>query len=596
MTSHFIDGQTNRRSPNEQEGFARAIGVRDDEIPCCGSDYGTFPMQLTDARGPLPDAGGAVTGVTPAYLHRRAVEWETSSAESTRTTIFTWVGGSQVRPAMRPAFPYVTARLFVNDEPRITFPLGRPNGFISTVDGFTLAYEPRRFQSLVEAPHRTWSPHGVSGFYRLEVPGTELTPGQPVRLRVELDEPPAGVVSFFYVSPRSDALRLDLGILREELAQVQLDLVQLRQSHEMLYAQVYPHLTNRVRGERGVALQHSERHYHPPNLTVLGSGEVVIVFREAADHLAIDGRIVIVRSSDGGRTWGPKEVLFDLGNADHRSAAITELPNGEWVTYDYRAGAEYNERGEYDVNRMTGPTLWGAWSGDRGRTWSFTEEPISVPGEHPYAEAERHILRLPGGRLLLAANYFHFAPGGVRPIADVTQVAVFSSDDDGRHWSLLAKLPEHPFVIGECTMLRTVSGRLLLLGRSQPKDGTNYVERGGLLQSVSLDEGKTWSPLASTSMSSMNSPGHLLQLQDGRILCTHASRAYPGSVYATTSGDEGRTWDTGTTRLLTNDIQNVDACYPTSGQLADGTILTTWYANLFGKFYVATLRFSPTEL
>ena len=42
--------------------------------------------------------------------------------------------------------------------------------------------------------------------------------------------------------------------------------------------------------------------------------------------------------------------------------------------------------------------------------------------------------------------------------------------------------------------------------------------------------------------------------------------------------------------------ERVDACYPNSGQLADGTVLTTWYSNLFGKFYLALLRYRPEDL
>jgi len=88
----------------------------------------------------------------------------------------------------------------------------------------------------------------------------------------------------------------------------------------------------------------------------------------------------------------------------------------------------------------------------------------------------------------------------------------------------------------------------------------------------------------------------LLQLRDGRILVSHAARAYPGSIYVTISHDEGRTWDTAHTHVLTHDLANYDSTYPTSGQLPDDTILTTWYGNLFGKFYVAVLRYRPEDL
>src|SRR5690606_24995057 len=197
---------------------------------------------------------------------------------------------------------------------------------------------------------------------------------------------------------------------------------------------------------------------------------------------------------------------------------------------------------------------------------------------------------------LLAANYAANRPDGSGAEWNWFGVAVHASDDRGRSWRCLAKLSEDDRVTGEPTLLRTRSGRVILLARTEILQGRDFTRRGMLMQSVSLDEGQTWSPLEETKMSSMSSPGHLLQLQDGRILASHASRFYPGSIYVTTSDDEGRTWNTDRTRIVACDLPNDDSCYPTSGQLADGTILTTWYGNLFGKFYIAVMRYRPEDL
>jgi hypothetical protein len=596
----FIDGNTNRRCECEQEGFDRAPGLAEGEELICGTVFGASGVRPADFRGPTPSVADARRISDSAYCGRRAVEWETTPAESAGDTVFTWIGGSQVRP-VRPAFPYVTATLSVNGVARLRFPLGwvgtSGGAYTTGVNGFALGFESRRLVPLVESAHRFWESHDVSGFYRLLVPAAHVRAGERLCLRVELDDPPTDTASFFYVSARRDALRVELATLRDEVAQLQSDLIQVRLSHQMLYAHVYPELfPKRVRGERVIVHQDELRHYHPAALTVLRSGEVIVTAREATDHLAIDGRIVAFRSKDGGRSWGLKELLFDLGRSDHRGSPVFELPDGEWLTTDYRCAGEYNASDVWDIPAMTEPTLWGAWSRDQGKTWQFTEEPLTVPGMHPYAEVERHMIRLPSGRLLVAANYMPLAEDGLHPQPHAYQIAVFCSDDNGRHWHVLAKAPDHPFIVGECTLLLTRGGRLLMLGRSQPVSGTDYVERGAVLQAVSLDEGRTWSQFEPTAMSSMASPAHLLQLADGRILCTHASRSYPGSIYATVSRDEGRTWDTDNTRILTMDLQNVDSCYPNSGQLADGTILTTWYSNLFAKFYITVLRFRPEEL
>ena len=583
---------SNKSFPGEQEGFARTL-VPSSGIPACGSAFNAHSYGLHDFRGPVPDSEGKVRNVE-AHGDRTAVEWETTPAESAETTVFTWIGGAQVRP-VRPAFPMPMATLSVDGTPRLRFPLGQTaRSYVTNDEGFSLTIEPKRFQSLVEPPHRSWSPDGVSGFYRLRVPGEFLTAGKPVQVRVELNRDLPEIEQLFFVSPRSDALRVDLRVLRDEVAQLEADMVQIRQSHEMLYAQLYPQLFPKViAGEVVIAFQDETRHFHPPSLTVMRDGEIVITCREATDHLARNGQMILVRSTDGGRTWSPREVMFPDTGVDHRAAPIVELPNGDWVTLDYRSGGIYDDAGIYRGGRTRQPTLWGAWSTDRGRTWSFSEEPLTVPGSaHPYAEAERHAVILPSGRLLAGANYQLERQLGT----PTYNMAVFCSDDNGRSWQVLAKVPERDFVVGEPTLLRTQSGKILLVSRTAALTRGRAEATGSLLQSVSLDDGKTWSELREVGMSSMNTPAHLLQLQDGRILCTHASRTYPGSVYVTLSRDEGETWDTENTRIITNDLANFDSTYPTSGQLADGTLLTTWYANLFGKFYVAVKRYRPENL
>ena len=276
---------SNKSFPGEQEGFARTL-VPSSGIPACGSAFNAHSYGLHDFRGPVPDSEGKVRNVE-AYGDRTAVEWETTPAESAETTVFTWIGGAQVRP-VRPAFPMPMATLSVDGTPRLRFPLGQTaRSYVTNDEGFSLTIEPKRFQSLVEPPHRSWSPDGVSGFYRLRVPGEFLTAGKPVQVRVELNRDLPEIEQLFFVSPRSDALRVDLRVLRDEVAQLEADMVQIRQSHEMLYAQLYPQLFPKViSGEVVIAFQDETRHFHPPSLTVMRDGEIVITCREATDHLA----------------------------------------------------------------------------------------------------------------------------------------------------------------------------------------------------------------------------------------------------------------------------------------------------------------------
>ena len=156
---HFIDGSTNRRCEHEQEGFDQAPDLSEGEDLICGTVFGASGVRPADFRGPTPSVTDPWRNSDSAYCARRAVEWETSRAESATDTVFTWIGGSQVRP-MRPAFPYVTATLSVNGAPRLRFPLGWVStyggSYTTEAGGVALSFEPRRFVPLVESPHRFW--------------------------------------------------------------------------------------------------------------------------------------------------------------------------------------------------------------------------------------------------------------------------------------------------------------------------------------------------------------------------------------------------------------------------------------------------------
>ena len=172
------------RFPNEQEGFNRCIGIDNNEVSGCSSVFCAAPVTMFDFRGILPDLNGILPKQRSHFpsKDRNYIEWETSPSENEEETIFTWIGGSQVRP-VRQAFPYPTATLFIDKVEALKFPLGTTTEYSIGNGDFILRFEPKRFQSLVESYHRFWCPSGVSGFYRLKVPAKYLNKEKSVRLR-----------------------------------------------------------------------------------------------------------------------------------------------------------------------------------------------------------------------------------------------------------------------------------------------------------------------------------------------------------------------------------------------------------------------------
>jgi len=70
-------------------------------------------------------------------------------------------------------------------------------------------------------------------------------------------------------------------------------------------------------------------------------------------------------------------------------------------------------------------------------------------------------------------------------------------------------------------------------------------------------------------------PSHLLRLRDGRLVMTYGYRRKPFGNQARLSTDGGRTWSAPIT--LSDDGMGGDLGYPSTVELADGTLLSVWY-------------------
>jgi len=97
----------------------------------------------------------------------------------------------------------------------------------------------------------------------------------------------------------------------------------------------------------------------------------------------------------------------------------------------------------------------------------------------------------------------------------------------------------------------------------------------GMVLMESHDAGLSWSPPRWMGLGYSVTHAHLLKLADGRILCVYRRNFLPFGAAAVLSEDNGKTWDTEHPILL----GAWATCYigwPTSIQLPNGSVLTTW--------------------
>ncbi|MER6346745.1 sialidase family protein [Streptomyces sp. NPDC001595] len=264
---------------------------------------------------------------------------------------------------------------------------------------------------------------------------------------------------------------------------------------------------------------------------------------------AADIDIVLKRSTDGGRTWGPLQVVTEGGGDTHGNPApVVDLTTGRiLLAQTHNTGRSDDANCQVPCDRT--PHL--QHSDDDGRTWSAPRPlgPRILPPDWNswYATGPGHGIQLTrgahAGRLVFGVNAETF--DGNRVTAG--HAALMVSDDGGDHWRIGATdtwpvaadgtFRQRP---SELTMTERADGAVLVGGREQ--EGTDLGHR---TQAVSSDGGDTYdAPFeALPELATPQVQGALLTLGSRTLLSAPADPDRRRTMMIRSSSDGGATWD-----------------------------------------------------
>lgn len=306
-------------------------------------------------------------------------------------------------------------------------------------------------------------------------------------------------------------------------------------------------------------------------------------------HVCPFGQVVAMTSRDEGKSWTHPRVLLDSAT-DDRDSGVLETAKGTLLvtTFTSLAYEPFLKNGNVMAAQGEGgwksvsmpPAQLARWNAaharlnDEERKAELGEWVLrSTDGGKSWSNRIPSIVNSPHGPIQLKDGRLLYA--GKQLWTKDNKIGVCESKDDGLTWQWLADIPKRPGDDAkknyhELHAVEAADGTLIAQIRNHSNTDKHWT-----LQSESKDGGKSWSVPHAVCY---GLPSHLLRLRDGRLVMTYGHRKPPFGNQARLSTDNGKTWSEAI--ILSGDGTGVDLGYPSTVELADGTLLTVWYESM----------------
>ena len=326
---------------------------------------------------------------------------------------------------------------------------------------------------------------------------------------------------------------------------------------------------------------HSRHNYFGwPTATRLQNGKIAVVasgFR--LKHICPFGKTVISYSEDNGESYTRPAPVIDTPLDDRDGGIMTFGEKGVIVT-------SFNNTVKFQRNQSGGATYPCAYldtvSAEEEAKYLGALYTVSLDGGVTFGEIHKSPVTSPHGPIELSDGTIlwigrTFSPENKQQKGfDCIEAHRITPDGTSEFVGRIENIVEGDveFLSCEPHAIELEDGRLLVHIRVQYYNGSAPIFT--IFQSVSEDKGKTWSKPRQILERKGGAPAHLLRQSSGMLISTYGYREAPYGIKAMFSADGGETWDVGHD-LYVNGI-SLDLGYPSTVELADGSLLTVFYA------------------
>lgn len=303
--------------------------------------------------------------------------------------------------------------------------------------------------------------------------------------------------------------------------------------------------------------------------------------------------VVLKRSSDGGRTWGPLQVVAQNGTGLAGNPAPVVLDTGRILLVHVRNAAAATEdairRGK--VSAANGRRIWVTHSDDDGLTWSAAREitgQVKKANWRWYATTPGHAVQISTGRVVVPANH-SLPPTGTDNGTEGKYNGghCLLSDDLGQTWRIgyVDDNTDGYVNVNETTAAELPDGRLYFNTRNDsPSPGTradaHSLDGGQSLVKPFRPQAGLVGPVVECSVLHLRTPDVLL-------FSGPADPGFRALMTVRRSRDGGTTWQDAYT------VDGLPAAYSDLVRVDDETVGLLYETGDFSAYETITFRRIP---
>jgi len=329
--------------------------------------------------------------------------------------------------------------------------------------------------------------------------------------------------------------------------------------------------------------QEGYKRYRIPSLLTTPKGTVLAICEGRKDGRGLTGNIdlVLKRSTDSGKTWGPLEVIVDDGDftLGNPCPVIDPKTGTLWLLFTRSVGVDLEE--EIVAGTKAPTRVFVTFSTDDGKAWAKPRDITASVRRDDwtwYGTGPGVGIALKSGRLFIPS--YHAEKGSKRYFSH----SLFS-DDGGKTWAIGASLDADT---SEPQAAERADGTLVLSARTMPPAGKKAGDPFHRTVALSEDGGTTWQPATIAPM--LHDPSCQASLyrwpgEEKLWLYSHPMGPGRRDLTLQISKDEGRTW--AKSRLL----RSGDAQYSCLTKLPDSQVGCLYESWTNGNYQMDFTRF-----